>query len=40
MVDDKMEQIRKDVNDKMCARNPQGINAVTGNPTAMSLFCN
>ena len=32
--------VRKDVNDKMCARNPQGINAVTGNPTAMSLFCN
>ena len=32
--------VRKDVNDKMCARNPQGINQVTGNPTAMSLFCN
>ena len=31
--------VRKDVNDKMCA-NLQGINAVTGNPTAMSLFCN
>ena len=32
--------VRKDVNDKMCAKNPQGVNAVTGNPTAMSLFCN
>merc|ERR1719478_1642114 len=27
--------VRKDVNDKMCAKNPQGVNAVTGNPTAM-----
>lgn len=30
---------RKDVNDKLCAKKPQGINAVTGNPTAMTLFC-
>jgi uncharacterized protein YjbI with pentapeptide repeats len=31
--------VRKDVNDKICARSPKGINAVTGNPTAMTLFC-
>ena len=32
--------IRKDVNDALCAKNPDGVNAVTGNPTAMTLFCN
>lgn len=31
--------VRKDINDKLCAKKPQGINAATGNPTAMSLFC-
>ena len=31
--------VRKDVNDKLCAKKPDGMNAVTGNPTAMTLFC-
>lgn len=31
--------VRKDVNDKLCAKGPTGENPVTGNPTAMTLFC-
>jgi len=31
--------VRKDVNDKLCAKNPRGENPVTGNPTAVTLFC-
>ena len=31
--------VRKDVNDKLCAKKPQGLNPATGNPTAMTLFC-
>ena len=31
--------VRKDVNDKLCAKKPTGLNPVTGAPTAMTLFC-
>lgn len=31
--------VRKDINVKLCKKSPQGMNAVTGNPTALSLFC-
>jgi hypothetical protein len=31
--------VRKDVNDKICAKGVSGENPVTGNPTAMTLFC-
>jgi hypothetical protein len=31
--------VRKDVNDSLCAKKPVGENPVTGNPTALSLFC-
>ena len=31
--------VRKDVNDKLRAKQPKGVNAATGNPTAMTLFC-
>lgn len=31
--------VRKDINDKLCSKRPEGVNAVTGNPTAMTLFC-
>lgn len=31
--------VRKDINDKLCAKHPEGVNAVTGNSTAMTLFC-
>ena len=31
--------VRKDVNYKLCAKKPTGLNPVTGAPTAMTLFC-
>jgi hypothetical protein len=31
--------VRKDVNDKICAKGVSGENPVTGNATAMTLFC-